>query len=132
MPKKLPPQLGQKIIAFIASNSEGLGIEQLFDLLNGEISRRTIQRRLKELVQTGQIMYKAGTRRYWILAEQPKPFAVEDPDTLFFLSKTSQEVQASVKKPLFERTPVGYNRLFLESYRDRTRSHTFQKNFAII
>ncbi len=117
MPKKLPPKLSQKIFAFIASNSEGLVVEQLFDLLNGEISRRTIQRRLKELVQTGQIMHKAGTRRYWIVAEQSKTSTVEDPDLLFFLSKTSQEVQASVKRPLVERTPVGYNRRFLESYR---------------
>jgi len=117
VPKKLPSQLSHKIIEFITSSPEGLGVEQLFDLLGGEISRRTLQRRLKELVQTGQIMHQGGTHRYSILAEQPKPSAIEDQDKLFLLSKTSQVVQELVKKPLFERAPVGYNKLFLESYR---------------
>ena len=55
MPKKLSENLTANIEAEIARYPEGVGIDGLHQALAGVVSRRTLQRRLALLVQTGLI-----------------------------------------------------------------------------
>ena len=46
MPKKLPEDLNDRIVAGIARHGEGVGIDDLYAALADIVSRRTLQRRL--------------------------------------------------------------------------------------
>ena len=55
MPKKLPENLNAQIAAQIARHPQGVGIDDLHAALADIVSRRTLQRRLSELVEDKKI-----------------------------------------------------------------------------
>jgi Fic family protein len=120
----------------IASTHDGFGISALEAALAARshpISRRTLQRRLDALLSRNRVrsegvrrslVYKAvvhdsayrntaeSTHRI-LEARQP-----EAPDVGYVpLSAAGLEVRSAIRKPLIQRSPVGYNRAFLERYR---------------
>lgn len=56
MPRKPPTDLDERLIEHVANNPSGTGVEELLRLLKGEVSRRTIQRRLSALVRAGRLI----------------------------------------------------------------------------
>jgi hypothetical protein len=48
MPKRLPENIDERVLAHLKNSPDGLGIEALSRLLVGQISRRSLQRRLSE------------------------------------------------------------------------------------
>ena len=113
MPRKPPADLDELLIKHIANSPSGMSAEELLRLLNGEVSRRTLQRRLSTLVQAGKLISEgAGRSTLYLL---PKRGEMEE--SYVSLSPSGAEVRRLVRKPQIHRTPVSYNREFLNQYR---------------
>src|SRR5262245_40309192 len=91
--------------------------------LGKRIPRRTVQYRLKRLVDGGRLVREGDGR--WARYRTPEaaapavaPEAAAAPTkAAVTLSREGEEIRASVRRPASARTPVGYNRNFLDSYR---------------
>ena len=94
------------------------------------LADRTLQYRLKYLVDKGRLItegegrrwtrYRVCRRRRAVAAEKPASVAAAAEKTeeeAVPLSPASQEMRAYLSQPLNARKPVGYNREFLDSYR---------------
>ena len=96
----------------------GITLAELADALGDKVARRTLQHRLKRLVEGGRLVRK-GDRR-WARYHTPDATVPPAPKTVaaaITLSPEGDEIRVQVRKPLAARTPVGYNRAFLDSYR---------------
>lgn len=115
----------QQILHALSGEAEGLPIEALEARLTNPPDRRTLQRRLKELLLNGDIesFGKSRAVRYKL----PANSVVEEPEfaesDIMPLSKTSKEILRLIMQPAEKRTPVGYNRKFLESYEPNRSSY---------
>jgi len=113
MSRKPPTDLDERLINHVANNPSGVGVEELLRLLTGEVSRRTLQRRLSALIRAGRLINKgAGPSTIYLL---PTPAEMEE--IYVPLSPSGVEVRQLVRRPQSERTPVSYNREFLDRYR---------------
>lgn len=133
MPKKLPDNLPDRIEAEIARHAEGVSIETLHRALGGDISRRSLQRRLALLQEQSRIHSRLAGRalKYRTLAgtgtsepgDVPVPATVKifgaasGPDIP--VSAEGARIRAYVAQPIQARKPVGYDRTFLEAYRPK-------------
>ncbi|MHB8741976.1 MAG: Fic family protein [Sulfuricaulis sp.] len=130
MPKRLPEDLDARIAAEISRHREGIGIVDLSKALTKIVSRRTLQRRLIRLTKKGHISAKGEgrARTYWALASTDVYISKSDIrlgqksealdiEVYVPTSEESQNVINYIRQPIQQRQPVGYNRLFLESYR---------------
>src|SRR5271165_3743429 len=134
MPKQLPADLLERVRAELAAFPDGGAIEDLTARLINLVSRRSLQRKLADWVANGQIRAK-GTkkgRRYFlpiapagrtIIASAVTPpesntsFVVQSAtDDYPPISTAGREVLALVRRPIFDRPPVGYQRAFLDRY----------------
>jgi hypothetical protein len=98
----------------------------------GDVPQRTLQYRLKNLVDSGQLTQegKGPAARYRIpnatkeqqtAAEPPARLAAEpSEDVQLPLSKEGAKIRDYVRQPHGSRKAVGYNRQFLDSYRPNT------------
>jgi hypothetical protein len=92
-------------------------MQALHHKLRDQISRRSLQRRLSQMVTAGELLSeKRGRSTVYTLAPPA-------PQAKVAISPSGLEVQHKVSKPLDQRTPVGYNRKFLDQYRPNTRSY---------
>ncbi len=126
MPKVIPPDELDKLVALIALQPDGVGIEALQQSLDGRFQRRTLQRRLALLVHSGQIQMLGEARsvRYATPAANRMALNVQLPVVTFQasiesyvpISPEGQEIKAFVRQPRHLRAPVGYKLQFLEQY----------------
>ena len=113
MPRKPPAALDERLINHVANYRSGVGVDELLRLLKGEVSRRTLQRRLSTLVKTKRLISEgAGPATLYLM---PTPAAVQE--NYIPLSPSGAEVRRLVRRPQTERTPVSYNREFLDQYK---------------
>jgi Fic family protein len=101
----------ERLIEAVGQSPDGAGVEQLE--ASTKLPRRTLQRRLAELVRDGRLRatgFRRG-RRYHLPDQAPGV-----PEQVA-LSSQGRLVQASIRRPLSARAPVGYAPRFLESYR---------------
>ena len=113
MPRKPRPEIDHRLTEQVTNNPHGMGVDELFRVLKGEVSRRTLQRRLSALVQAGRLISEgAGPSTLYLL---PKRADLEE--RYIPLSPSGAEVRQLVRRPQSERTPVSYNREFLDQYR---------------
>jgi Fic family protein len=122
MPRSLPQDIDQQVLTHVANSTDGLGLDELLRLLNGEISRRSLQRRLSKLVAKERLITEGGSRstRYLL----PKAKSIAEPEENYVrLSPSGADVRELVRRPEIERTPVGYNREFLDQYRPNKSSY---------
>jgi Fic family protein len=137
MPKKLPENLLALVLAALAERVNGASIDEIGNGLAERVSRRSLQRRLAMWVTAGQILAAGSNkgRRYFpvppavstqrvqgapqdLPADQNSSFVVQSVrDDYPPLSTTGREVLALIRRPIFDRPPVGYQREFLDSYR---------------
>jgi hypothetical protein len=136
MPKKLPEDLVARIVAEIAKHPEGVGIDDLHAVLASSVSRRTLQRRLALLVER-QRLHTLGEGRAlkYRLAPTTATTAVTPapplpPATFAALGEVyvpttteGEEIRGYVRQPIQHRSPVGYDRGFLEAYRPNETSY---------
>lgn len=100
----------EDIVRAIEKHPDGATIEQLETVL--DVPRRTLQRRLAGLVAAGRLraIGRARQRRYQVAV-----LAEVGPEELT-ASPAGQQVRELVRRPLHQRTPVGYIAAFLEGY----------------
>jgi fido (protein-threonine AMPylation protein) len=131
MPKKLPLDLLDRVRDHLSQHPDGLGLADLEAHLQGAVSRRTLQRRLNAWVRAHAIRAEGLRRgkRYFIVGK-PADSTVVTPSTGALtlaptapeitgdipLSSVGQAIQATVRRPIADRSPVGYERGFLERY----------------
>jgi hypothetical protein len=111
MVRAAAPATLEIIVRALRARPEGSTIEELARAL-GKLPRRTLQRRLAQLVLDRRVLVVSGGkyRRYRLAGLDPAP------DELA-VSLAGAETRALIRRPLTQRTPVGYRREFLESYR---------------
>ncbi|HVY73812.1 MAG TPA: Fic family protein [Puia sp.] len=114
-------KIRNEITNFLVSHKDSQSIEAIQQALSGTIDRRTLQRRLKALIEQ-DIIISSGRARATVyrLVKEPQEIpginATIKQGSLIPLSKAGEEVQHLVSLPVQSREPVGYQRNFLESY----------------
>lgn len=110
-----------RVIEQVIAAASGLLAEEIEARSGLALNRRTLQRRLDTLIEQGRITKadRGRATRYHAAAAipaQPNPPPVQ-PDMFVPLSRAGSEILRLVSAPLAARTPVAYNRAFLEGYR---------------
>lgn len=119
MPKKLPDDLNAQIEAEIARYPQGVGVDDLHAVLADMVSRRTLQRRLGELVDQKRIAAVGESKARLYRALETGDAYPRQSEAEFYVPVTpsAQEILDYVRQPIQNRQPVGYDREFLEAYR---------------
>lgn len=139
MPKRIPEEELDAIEAIVGGHPDGIGVQNIARELGTDIPRRTLQYRLKYLVDANRLV-KEGEKRwvsYRIPAVEAKREAAggdvrdeREAEAHVPVSKGGAEIQKYVRKPVAARKPVGYNRKFLESYRPNVSAYLSEKERA--
>jgi Fic/DOC family len=129
MPKRIADQEIDRIVALLSPHPEGLRIAALENICKSEgldFDRRTLQRRLVELVKANRLVKqdKGRASRYLLaplagnfnITSVPVPLLASHAEVYVPLSPQGAAVKNLVRHPIIERKPVGYNRAFLEGY----------------
>ena len=114
----MTPTIPEALHQALAPHPEGLGLEALLASAGG-MARRTLQRHLATWVKEGKIQAvgRGPTRKYRLVeATEARPTEGISSEPQLWLSKAGAAVQALVRRPLQERSPVGYQRGFLDRY----------------
>ena len=121
---------------------EGMTAQQINDALESAPPRRTLQYRLKSLVDDSRLAMEGRGR--WARYRVPRdvsaavrivagaPTVGAQADVLPPLSQNGAEIRRQVRKPLAARTPVGYDRGFLDSYRPNETFYLSQAERALL
>ena len=126
MARHVPEEHFRAIEEVLREHPEGMTASQIETALTTAPPRRTLQHRLKSLVD-GKRLTTVGTGR-WTRYRLPRQIPLVAQGTLEnidgsvqltalpTLSKASAEIREHVRQPLAGRRPVGYDRTFLDSY----------------
>ena len=116
MARPIPEAALQAIEAAVAQHAGGASAAQIAVALVNPGARRTLQYRLRALVDAGRLRLTGDGRaaRYHLGGEAiPEPEAAD----VVPLSPEGQALLAYVRQPVTARQPVGYDRAFLDGYR---------------
>ena len=111
------------VLKAVAQSAAGANIEQIEAQLPQPPTRRTLQRWLNALVGQGRLRKEGQARstRYLLPVQAAPEAADAAPGDVFFpLSDEARAIDIAVRQPVQHRTPVGYRRSFLDSYRPNT------------
>jgi Fic family protein len=129
VPRRTPEEALAAIEQAVRAKEEGsASIAEIVGALKSRVSRRTLQYRLRYLVDEGRLIQEGEGRgaKYLI---PPKPSALPtlpalaEGEEAVPLSTGSIEIRRYLKQPLGARKPVGYNREFLDSYRPNVTTY---------
>ena len=127
MARHIPEESLRAIEDVVKQRPEGMKSPEIANALNTPLPRRTLQYRLKALVEDGRLL-REGTGR-WVryrvtnLAPRSVQVSTKFPSSgaqvtaWIQLSAAGQDIRKHVRQPLGTREPVGYDRSFLEEYR---------------
>ena len=130
MPKQLPADLLQRVKSALTQHPEGLALAELQSLLEGVVSRRSLQRLIDQWLQ-GHAIRAEGQRRgrrYFnvalpgtqVITPPTGRLTVESTPSVvpqsIRLSIAGQDIQNIVRRSIADRVPIGYERSFLERY----------------
>jgi len=94
----------------------------LLEIQEMDLPKRTLQRRINRLLGENRLVARGDGRgrRYFVAERPPVVRQVELPSPtdpqLAWLSPEAREIRDQIRKPISERTPVGYGGLFLDAY----------------
>jgi len=126
MPKRIPEQDLEAIVAAVGRRPGGVSAREIADDLGTGVPFRTLQYRLRYLVDNGRLAKEAEGRwtRYRLPPAEGREGPVAGPTPLegdggaaIPLSAEGADVRAYLRRPPSVRKPIGYNRAFLDSYR---------------
>ncbi len=130
MPRPIPKDELDDILCSLALFPEGASLKQINQALKLPLPSYTLQRRLAFLVNEGKLytMGKARALRYKINPVPDKgidkqPLSKKEKSYAIPLSTISENIQCKISRPIQARTPVGYNRKFLDEYRPNVTSY---------
>ena len=110
----------------VRQHPEGVGVGFIAQAFEAELPRRTLQYRLKTLVDSGRLIregsgrwtrYRAPRHHLNVVQETMEVKESVHITVLWRLSEVGEEIREHVRQPVQARTPVGYDRAFLEAYR---------------
>ena len=138
MARRIQEEHLQAIEEAARRHPEGMTAQQINDALESAPPRRTLQYRLKFLVDSKRLVMEGAGRaaRYRVPRRHSVDagpigytFSVSEPrvQVLPALSAPGAEIREYVCRPREARKPVGYSRAFLDSYRP---NHTFYLSHA--
>ncbi len=120
MPKKVPKSELTDVLKALTDLPKPASLEEITGKLGKPLARRTLQRRLADLVDEGRLVAQgsgSGTRYHLPGVAQPEPLGTIDQGLGEELSPEAKEIKRLVSQPTSRRKPAGYNRSFLENYR---------------
>lgn len=130
MPKIISAAEYEAVVNAVRERPDGVSIEMIQSVLGEGVARRTLQRRLNELVKQGRLVTEGRKRgaRYRLPAEgsvtvRPGAGAIKaeggqvSAEIYVPMSADGSRLRDLVRRPLMLRTPVGYRREFLLDYR---------------
>jgi len=123
MPKQVPTSEFDRIVDAAARIPGGASIHEIARELGGETSHRTLQRWLSVLVADGRLA-RMGAGRATRYREPIKLKAsIQASATLVGalevdipVSSDGEAIKQTIRKPIQQRHPVGYERVFLDTY----------------
>jgi len=124
MPLQIPDQDYEKILRIVGLRFSGASVKELLENPGIDFPKRTLQRRLDQLVSDGRVepMGQGRSRRYRVTPCDPEPSGLvlrEEPNPTArseWLSTEGREIRDIISLPLSERKPVGYRGEFLAAY----------------
>jgi len=129
MPQQVPAIQLTKLHRLIQTQENGASVKELLALASLEFPKRTLQRRLDQLVSQGHLqpVGEGRARRYVSVVKPVEPDAMhsnmlqEAPSVYtignHWLSAESLQLRSALQLPLSRRKPVGYVGSFLDHYR---------------
>jgi Fic family protein len=124
VPKRIPDKDTEAILAAVEKHPEGASRIEIEKALRPKIPSRTLQFRLRSLVEEGRLVTEGASRaaRYRLptAGAAPADATLRPGETKEEkgpgISKASEKIRRYLRQPLTARKPVGYNREFLDSY----------------
>jgi hypothetical protein len=128
MPKRVTKQELDELVTLLAPREQGLSIAELERECREQgvaAERRTLQRRIAELLKAERVLKQGRGRasRYRAAPIVATGALTEVSDVLGAraevyvpLSQEGAQIKHLVRRPITERTPVGYKRTFLDGY----------------
>jgi len=94
MPRKPLSYLDERLIGHLANSPSEVGVDELLRLFKGQVSRRTLQRRLSALIRVGRLISKgAGPSTIYLL---PKPAELQENYVIhWFVSRTARHLPST-------------------------------------
>lgn len=129
MPKKIPEQELEAIVAIMAAHPDGVQVQTIRDGLKFDLPPRMLQRRLALLVEQKRVVAEGQGRgrRYRlysgdvVVRPQPGKHTIKGhaPQVEVYppISPEAATIKQAVREPIQHRGPVGYRRAFLDDYR---------------
>jgi Fic family protein len=144
MPKKIPELELEAIVAIVAAHPDGVQVRTIRDGLEFDLPPRMLQRRLALLVEHKRLLAegRGKGRRYRLPVTTGEERIVSDEagpqghgEVYPHISPEAAMIKQAVREPVQNRSPVGYNRAFLDEYRPnetfylpvQTRQHLFDR-----
>ncbi|MEO5917566.1 MAG: Fic family protein [Luteolibacter sp.] len=125
MPLQIPTKEFDNLLRIIAGKASGASVKELLAEPALGFPKRTLQRRLDQLVSERRLKPagKGRARRYLAPEEEPLPrtLVVREDTPVYktrheWLSPEALEIRAIIQRPLAQRNPVNYQGSFLEAY----------------
>lgn len=139
MPKEIPRTELDAVLRAVAAASAPVSLEEVAGKLPRSLARRTLQRRLAQLLAENKItaLGERAGRRYQAAARASAPAATWSPPDLapafvaepradfdpIPLSHAAEETKRLVNRPIGHRKPVGYQFAFLDGYRPNVSAY---------
>lgn len=126
MPRLTPQNQLDAVLAVVSRFPDGASFDDIKGALQFELPRRTLQRRLALLVQQERLIPdgRGRGRRYRVPGVTgvaniaSKHSGIEERREMYIaLSREGEVVRETLRQPIQNRRPVGYNREFLDAYR---------------
>lgn len=126
MPKVIRSEEYDRIAEVVGRFPDGVELEEIFAAAGEVLSRRTLQRRLADLIAQGRVTGRREQKsfKYRLAPITGKLKVTEEGDRIEArgeayvpTSPEGSKIKAYVRQPLQGRRPVGYNTEFLEAYR---------------
>ena len=141
MARRIREEYLQAIEEAVRQHPEGMTAQQINDALESAPPRRTVQYRLKSLVDSKRLIMESSGR--WARYRVPRMVSVAGHAVagttasgrlavLPPLSEPGAEIQEYVLRPPEARDPVGYDRAFLDSYRPNDTFYFSQAEQALL
>ncbi len=131
MAKRIPEEKFQAIEAIVSMFPDGTGIREITNKLDEKIPRRTLQYRLKHLVDEGRLLTDGEKRgvKYRLPAERAvyREVPEKDAEPGELLPEGVNKIRKYIRQPIETRKRVGYDRKFLDSYLPNTSFYLSEK-----